>query len=208
MLKTCLTAAVLSTLALTGCATVSVVPGTATVETQISEQQSALRESAVSFQTIAVSRGWISETRGFFDLARVLVEGGSETPDDAKNYASLIGAEARAPQDVLSTLTADISDAIDAFTDVSGQANTFLDADIDASTINIRADLVSYERALVQAQQTRRSFIEAATLAGVDSSIEVTTLIARMDAEIDVARDFADKIASDYSSRDAGTSIS
>ena len=208
MLKYSISALALSCVALTGCATVSVVPGSATVETAVSQPQSALRASAEAFQTTAVSRGWIGETRGFFDLARVLVEGNPEISEDTNDYATLIGVGVRSSDDVLATLTVDASDAAKALSDVSSDASAFLSAGIDASSTDIRDDLVSYERVLVQAQQVRRSFIEAALQANLEENSQVTVLIEQIDAEIDTARGLADQIAEQYSSRDTASSVS
>lgn len=208
MIKPNLAALAVLAFALPGCATVSVAPGSGAVETTVLNEQSALRDSAKEFQRVAVSRGWISESRGFFDLAKVLVDGGEPVSDDAQDYAAFIGVGERASDDVLATLSADLGDAAEALSTVSAEAQSFLEASIDASTTDIRADLVSYERALVQAQQSRRSFVEAASLAGVESESQLTGLVAQFDAAIDTARDIADLIAADYSSRDTGTSVS
>ena len=91
---------------------------------------------------------------------------------------------------------------------MSSDASAFLSAGIDASSTDIRDDLVSYERVLVQAQQVRRSFIEAALQANLEENSQVTVLIEQIDAEIDTARGLADQIAGQYSSRDTASSVS
>ena len=208
MLKKTLFSVLVSTSILAGCATVSVVPDNTTVETRITQEQSALRKSALAFHNEAISRGWIKESRGFIDLARVLVNGEDASPEEATEYADLIGTDLRDDESLISTISADTTDAVKFLSSVSTEAGAFLNAELDASTTDIRGDLVSFERTLVQAQQSRRSFVEAAFRAGLDQNADLTGLIERFDVEIDIARDLADRIAAQYSSRDVGNSVS
>jgi len=205
--RSVLTALVL-TLVLPGCATVSVLPSTSTVETSVSVEQSALRKAALSFNETAVSRGWISEARGFFDLAQVLFEGKSDDEVDTKTYAKLIGADMRAADEVEATLITDATDAAEALSSVSVEANAFLTARADQNITAAREDLVSFERALVQAQQTRRSFMEAVKIAELVDTPEMMAAFTRFDSEIDKARQLADQLATEYASRDTRPAVS
>lgn len=200
------------TLALSGCATVSVVPGTSTVETVLTQKQSSLRDAASAFNEVAVTRGWISQTRGFLDLARVLVDGQTEAQADTTTYASFIGADIRSASDITATLTTDASDAADALAAVSVEADLFLTGRSAEDVTTARADLVSFERALVQAQQTRRAFIEAIKVADLDQkpnqTLDMQNALTRFDGEIDRARALADRLATEYANRDTNGAIS
>lgn len=191
-----------------GCATVSVLPTTSTVETNVSVEQSALRTAAISFNETAVSRGWISETRGFFDLAQVLFEGKSDTTVVEKSYASLIGADVRSAKEVEATITTDANDAAEALASISDVADEFLHSRVDQNIKTAREDLVSFERTLVQAQQTRRSFMEAFEIAGLTDTAGMKAAFANFDREIDAARQLADKLATEYASRGTGLAVS
>lgn len=195
-------------LTLSACATVSVVPGTSTVETNITQKQSSLRQAAIGFNETAVARGWITESLGFVDLARVLVDGKTDAQAAEKTYASLIGADVRSSEDIISTLVTDIHDAGSALSLVSTQADAFLTGRTDIDARTAREDLVSFERALVQAQRSRRAFIEAMSIAGIDPSADLDSALAGLDREVARARTLADRMATEYSQRDTSTSVS
>lgn len=202
MLKCSVLSSMVFALVVSGCATVSVLPGSSTiVETKISQEQSDLRQASEAFSQTAISRGWINDSKGFFDLARVLVEGRSETDTHTKTYAVLIGADMRAPDDVRATLTTDLHDAASALSEVSVQAEAFLDIDPVTRAGAIREDLVGFERSLVQAQQSRRAFIEAAKLAELATHSDILSGLETLDAEIDRARSLADRLAVEYANR-------
>lgn len=195
---------------LSGCATVSVMPTTSTVKASMTAEQSDLRQAALSFSQTAVSRGWISQSRGFMDIASVLIDGKSIEADDNKKstYAGLIGADMRAAAEVEATLIADANDAALALAAVSKQADAFLASRVDAQVRTVRADLVCFERTLVQAQQTRRAFIIAAEIAQLDNTGHLQAVFARLDSEIDKARTLADRLATEYSRRETVASVS
>ncbi len=197
----------ISIMALTSCATVSVIPSTAAVETNISEAQSGLRTASDLFETIATSRGWISEQRGLFDLAKVLMDGEEDTDANYyKSYAEFIGADMRAAAEISVTVMTDAEDAADALSLMSHETEIFLST--GASQGVQRADLVAFERALVQAQQTRRSFASAITAAHIDHEASVNAALAGFDIEIDRARQLADQLAKQYSNRIADRAVS
>ena len=195
-------------LALSACATVSVVPGTSTVETGITQKQSSLRLAAVAFNETAVARGWINESLGFVDLARVLVDGKTNTQAEEKTYASLIGADVRPTDEIIATLITDVSDAETALSLVSDEADAFFTGRTEIDTRTAREDLVSFERALVQAQRSRRAFIEAMSVAGISETADLAGAFESLDLEVARARDLADQMAAEYSRRDTSTSVS
>ena len=196
-------------LSLGGCATVSMVPGSTVVETKVSGEQTNLRSAAVAFGETAETRGWIAESRSFFDLARVLVDGQKPASETAEtSYAYLIGAETRDRADVAQTIAVDARDAAAALSLVSSAARDFLSIQLQARDRAARPDLVNFERALVQAQQARRAFVEAVTLADVGSDEALQVELQRFDAEIDVARSIADELSTEYSGREITTVVS
>lgn len=192
---------------LSACATVSVVPGSTTVETSISKEQSALREASSSFNETAVTRGWISEGRGVLDIARVLVEGASQDDaDKIPSYADLIGVGVRGEAGIKNTILTDVNDATAAMSDVSDVAKILLDSAPNADAI--RTDLVSFERVLIQAQQSRRSFMDAITAGNLAFTNDIEQAIAALDNQIDRARSLADTLAAKYARRDTNRAVS
>ena len=192
---------------LTACATVSVVPGNATVSTSVTQEQSELRAASLAFNETAVSRGWVSEGRGMLDIARVLVEGApSQDTDQRSTYADLIGVGVRSEAELAATIIADARDAAAALSKVSGVAAALLDSAPDADTI--RADLVSFERVLIQAQQTRRVFLDVLTAADIVVAGDIETAVNGLEVQIDQARTLADRLATEYAGREATSAIS
>jgi len=196
--------------ALTGCATVSVVPGVSTVETGISQEQSALRDAATLFTEKATTRGWINPSRGLFNLARVLVDGqdADKSQAEAQTYAGFIGASERERQSVLATVLTDGKDAELALTKVSAEASTLLAIDLEDRTRTARKDLISYERVLVQAGQARRAFADALGQAGLETNPDAVNMLASLDAEIETARSLAGKLANEYAGRTVSGAVS
>lgn len=187
-------------MALAGCATVSVVPDSVIVESEADKEMSHLVTASTAFGEMATARGWISEQRGVFDLARVLIDGQSEAATDrSKSYADFIGANIRDMQDVSVTIATDAQDAADALFRISQEADTFLNA-TEGKPVP-RADLVAFERALVQAQQARRAFTEAMTIAELTQDADVNMGLTKLDLAIDRTRLLADQLANQYSSR-------
>lgn len=196
--------------ALSACATVSVVPGVSTVETKVSQEQSALRDAATSFTEKASARGWINPSSGLFNLARVLVDGQDADKDqaDAHTYAGFIGATERDAQAVLATVLTDGKDAKAALTSVSAEASTLLAIDLKDRTRAARKDLISYERVLVQAGQARRAFADALGQAGLETHADAIKMLESLDGEIETARGLAGKLATEYAGRAASGAVS
>ena len=189
--------------ALTGCATVSVVPGVSAVETGISQEQSALRDAATLFTKKATTRDWINPSNGLLNFARVLVDGQDKDKREAEvqTYAGFIGASERDKQAVLATVLTDGKDAARAMSKVSAEANTLLTIDLEDRTRTARKDLISFERVLVQAGQARRAFADALGQAGLESNVDAVNMLVNLDAEIETARGLARKLANEYAGR-------
>ena len=190
----------LSLCLLGGCATVSMMPGEATVESGLSHNQSALRKVSAEYSDSASKQGWAEASGGLAGFADMLINGRGDAPDD---YATRIGAATNAPAIVLSRISADSEAARTGLAAVSVEAKAVLNsAAADAAT---RTDVMSYERALVRAQTAYRNFQSALSLVAARDDMDMDT--APVDAElsdfadtIDSARKTADKLADKYAS--------
>lgn len=188
-------------LTLSGCATVSMVSKDAVVESEQSEESSALSESATAFNTRAEARGWVGEPRGLMDFARVLLGGSGNGGAKSGTYADRISASEADPADVFETITADAGAAHAAFSEVEALARTVLD-----SGEVLRSDLINFETALVTAQKCYRGFSEAAGIVAARDKDGLDVTEAALDefaGAIDTARDMADRLAGAYAARDS-----
>ena len=192
---------------LAGCATVSMVSGETSVETSLTQSQSALRKVSAEYCTDAVKKGWIEATGGLAGFASTLINGKSD--DETRDYASRIGAKSDAPSLVLARIVSDARAARTGLADVSREARDVLETGGQDSAT--RADVMSYERALVRAQMAYRNFQGA--LGDVTSRSDMDMDIAPVDRElksfadtIDDARDTADGLADKYASLSRSTS--
>ena len=192
---------------LAGCATVSMVSGETSVETSLTQSQSALRKVSAEYCTDAVKKGWIEATGGLAGFASTLINGKSD--DESRDYASRIGAKSDAPSLVLARIVSDAQAARTGLADVSREARDVLETGGQDSAT--RADVMSYERALVRAQMAYRNFQGA--LGDVTSRSDMDMDIAPVDRElksfadtIDDARDTADGLADKYASLSRSTS--
>ena len=189
-----------------GCATVSMVPGQATIVSGLSHNQSVLRKVSGEYCDEAVKSGWVQASGGLAGLADTLINGRKAT---VENYAARIGAETNAPSLVLSRISSDAQSARSGLVNVSEEANALLDSpDSDAAS---RADVMSYERALVRAQMAYRNFQTALSTVAARDDMDMDT--APIDAEladfadtIDAARETADGLADKYASLNSKSS--
>lgn len=189
-----------------GCATVSMVPGQVTVLSGLSHNQSVLRKVSGEYCDEAVKSGWVQASGGLAGLADTLINGRDST---VENYASRIGADKNAPSLVLSRISADAQSARSGLANVSDEANVILRSpDSDAAS---RADVMSFERALVRAQMAYRNFQSALSTVASRDDMDMDT--APIDAEladfadtIDAARETADGLADKYASLNSKSS--
>lgn len=192
---------------LAGCATVSVVPGEATVETSLTKSQSELRLASNAYCDKVVDAGWVEEADGFASLADTLMHGKTEIAGGAGYYATRIGAESKAPALVLARIVSDSEAARIGLAGVTSEAESVLKSR-DASASN-RGDVMSYERALVRAQMAHRGFQEALDLVSARADMDVQPVVAEVESfavMIDDARMIADRLAERYVSEGAAAS--
>jgi hypothetical protein len=190
----------LSLCLLGGCATVSMMPGEATVESGLSHNQSVLRKVSAEYSDSAAAEGWVEASGGLAGFADMLINGRSDAPDD---YATRIGAATNAPAIVLSRISSDSEAARTGLAAVSVEAKAVLNSAADDAAS--RTDVMSYERALVRAQTAYRNFQSALSTVAARADMDMDT--APVDAElsdfadtIDAARKTADKLADKYAS--------
>jgi len=183
-----------------GCATVSMTTGEAVVTTSITEKQSALRTASDEYCDTAEKRGWVAKATSIFSFANRLINGDSdlEKAQAEHDYAAMVGAETSAPDRVFQQIALDAEAARIGLIEVTGTASGILTSN---DTDTKRGDVMSYERALVNAQKSHRAFSRAADLAakragGVPDTTE--TALASLANEIDTARDTADVLAERY----------
>lgn len=184
---------------LAGCATVSVVPGEATVETALSKSQSALRKTSDAYCDYLADKGWAEADRGLAGFADLLIRGRSASDQAPPVYASDIGAASRAPVLVLARISADSESARLGLEDVTREARAVL-GNSEATTSN-RNDVIAYERALVRAQMAHRNFQDALDIVSARADMDVSPVKAELgafSASIDEARRVADDLAERY----------
>lgn len=189
---------------LAGCATVSVVPGEATVEAALTRSQSELRLASNAYCDEVVAEGWAEETGGFASLADTLMHGRTDATSGSGFYASRIGAQSKAPALVLARIAADSAAARKGLAEVTTEAESVLRSrDKHASN---RGDVMSFERALVRAQMAHRGFQEALDLVSVRADMDIQPVARQVEefaSMIDDARRTADRLADRYIGADA-----
>jgi hypothetical protein len=184
---------------LTGCATVSVVPGEATVEAALTRTQSELRQASDAYCDEVVSAGWVEEAGGLATLADTLMHGRTEIAGTPGFYAGRIGANTKAPALVLARIISDSQSARRGLTGVTTEAEAVLRSRNENASN--RGDVMSYERALVRAQMAHRGFQEALDLVAERADMDVQPIVSEIEAfarEIDDARSIADRLADRY----------
>lgn len=197
----------LATLTLTGCTTVSMVSRQAIVETELTEQQSEVRQKAEAFESMAENEGWVTEASGLSGLSDMLFGGDDDAASKpARTYAEKIAFSDEKPATLYATVLSDASKAADSLEELDQLAATLLQSgDVQ------RADLISFESALVTAQKCYRSFSEATGLvdgAAGKSRRDTEAALRELAAAIDVARASADKMAGAYTENRASSPLS
>lgn len=178
------------------CATVSMVSSEAVVETGLSTEQSSLREVSEAYTDLAERKHWVAKSGGLLGFARVLMDGASgddQTPE-MKYAADLKSGSASRSQQVLQ-LRDDIESATHGLNVATMEAEKLQGS--EASAKRLRADLVSYESALVTAKKARRTFVRALADFEQEELEGASDALTAFDQSIDSASDAADTLA-DY----------
>ena len=177
------------------------VPGETLVQASLSQKQSALRSASTEYCERAVDAGWVKSSGGLAGLANTLINGITSDQANADTYSARIGANNEAPALVLARIVSDTQAARAGLGDVSREANALLE-DTAASTAT-RADVMSYERALVRAQMAYRSFQSALGDVSARDDMDIDTApvdkeLQAFEGVIDNARETADRLADKY----------
>lgn len=172
------------------------------MKTDMTERQSALHLASDEFCTEAEERGWVAKATSIFGFANRLINGDAamKAKEDTTDYAVLVGAETDTPDLVFQRITTDAEAARNGLVEVTGTASGVLQSQ---SSETKRSDVMSYERALVNAQKSHRAFSRAADLAARRAGsvpAETEAALASLANEIDTARDTADTLAERYAS--------
>lgn len=178
------------------CATVSMVSSEAVVETGLSSEQSSLREVSDAYTDLAERKNWVAKSGGLLGFARVLMDGASgddQTPE--MKYASELQSHSASRSQQVLQLRDDIESATHGLNVATMEAEKLYGS--EATAKRLRADLVSYESALVTAKKARRTFVSALTDYEPEELEGASDALTAFDLSIDSARNAADKLA-DY----------
>jgi len=178
------------------CATVSMVSSEAVVETGLTSEQSSLRQVSEAYTDLAERKNWVSKSDGLLGFARVLMDGvsGNDAAPELQ-YLEDLQADGMSRNQQVMRLGEDIDSAAHGLNVATMEAEKLYGS--EATARSLRADLVSYESALVTAKKARRTFVQ--TLSGFEQEelVGVSTSLAAFDTSIKGASDAADKLA-DY----------
>lgn len=178
------------------CATVSMVSSEAMVETGLGKEQSSLRQVSEAYTDLAERKNWVAKSGGLLGFARVLMDGASgEDQSPEMKYAAQLQADRASRSQQVLQLRDDIESATHGLNVATMEAEKLYGS--DASAKRLRADLVSYESALVTAKKARRTFVSALTEYEPEELEGASDALSSFDHSIDSAREAADKLA-DY----------
>lgn len=198
---------VLLVASLCGCATVSMVASQATVETGISSEESSLRKVSDAYTELAERKNWITKSQGLLGFARVLMDGADESEkSETSDYAAQVQRDAQQLEDQIALIRTDIEGAAHGLDVATMEVNKLFQTDRPARSL--RADLLSYESALVTAKKARRTFVTTLDELALNDGNTASYALAQLDVSIDNARDAADKLASYAADRKSEESLS
>ena len=185
-------------LSLTGCATVTMAPAEAVVEAAPSAEQTALRAASLGFVETSRARHWCATENPWAEMAKMLR--GDALAD---RYWLAIEGDIRPTGEVWRVIEADLSGADRALSDALAAAR-----DVVASGARPdRADLATYEQALVSAQQAERAFAfaigAASARAPQPQGLTADTRLGAFSEKVSAARGLADRLSE---ARDTGLS--
>ena len=198
---------VLLAASVSGCATVSMVASEAMVETNLGSETSSLRKVSDAYTDLAERKNWIAKSTGILGFARVLMDGVSEKDDvESSTYTLQVKTEAELVDERIALIRTDIESAAHGLDVATMEAEKLYGTDRAAKAL--RADLVSYESALVTAKKARRTFLDTLGELDMDDANTASYALAQLDVSIDNASDAADKLASYAADRKSEESLS
>lgn len=198
---------ILLTASLTGCATVSMVGSEATVETNLTAKESSLSKVSDAYTDLAERKLWVEKSKGLLGFARVLMDGaGSDDVPEEDSYLELVQNETAATSDSVGYLRTDIESAAHGLDVATMEAEKLFGMGLSAKAL--RADLLSYESALVTAKKARRTFVSTLAELELNNANAASYALTELDVSIDEARDAADKLADYAADRKLSESLS
>ena len=131
---------------------------------------------------------------GLLGFARVLMDGASDTDASSEGtYLKLVTTEAPVSTDQIIFVKSDIESAAHGLDVATMEVEKLFGAGLSAKAL--RADLLSYESALVTAKKARRTFVTTLSDLDVEEVNSASYALIELDFSIDKARDAADKLA-------------
>ena len=198
---------VLLAASVSGCATVSMVASEAMVETNLGSETSSLRKVSDAYTDLAERKNWVAKSTGILGFARVLMDGvGEKEAEDSSPYTLQVKSEAELVDERIALIRTDIESAAHGLDVATMEAEKLYGTDRAAKAL--RADLVSYESALVTAKKARRTFLDTLGELDMDDANTASYALAQLDVSIDNASDAADKLASYAADRNSEESLS
>ncbi|MEM9054677.1 MAG: hypothetical protein AAGB16_05070 [Pseudomonadota bacterium] len=200
-----------SLLALGGCATVSMAPASMLVASSVSEDQSDFRDKCSSFSEAVYERGFVTKTNSFSQVFNMLAHGDKVDMSDTA-YRDRVQIETASSAVVFKTVSADatwVATRLDEITAKVEGLLTEFDSEDDHKTL--RKDIVAFEEALVLAKKSRVSFLdvmaELADQSGPERT-EAETALMTVEASIDRASRYIDKLSDAYAALTAPEAVS
>lgn len=186
-----------------GCATVSMKPANLTAS--FSKPKSELNKSSEAYCDMAEAQGWVEASSPMLFLQRSLFPDAENTAPDADVYYKAIGAESEPLDRVETRLVEDITSAQTALKDLNLLASAYVSEKSEIA----RADVASFEEALVTARKSRRSFGEAETVLRKERALtseRADLALTELDAEIELSKKLADDLVSAWQNESQATS--
>ena len=181
-----------------GCATVTVQPASLTAS--FVSEDSELTSAAKAFKDQASDEDWMDEVNPIAFVQTQLF--GMEPDKEAEpDYLEKLKAETGTSSAFRTQLIADIQLATSSLSDLNTLAQTVLDGEEKPE----RADVASFEEALVTAQKTHKTFSRAADELAVQSSPAMTPVQKALDTysrEIETTRGLADELVGQWRGED------
>ncbi|MEP1143940.1 MAG: hypothetical protein ABJH52_09480 [Henriciella sp.] len=189
------------------CATVSMVASEATVETSLASKESSLRKVSDAYTELAERKSWVAKNKGILGFARVLMNGAGDDEDTVSNpYAQQVRQNAAYGTAQIDFIRIDIEGASHGLNVATMEVDKLFN--IEPSAKALRADLLSYESALVTAKKARRTFVETLAELEIGNANTASYALAEFDVSIDKARDAADKLAAYAADKKTAESLS
>ena len=189
------------------CATVSMVASEAIVETELSAEESSLRKVSDAYTDLAERKNWIAKNTGLLGFARVLMDG-SDKSDAARRgtYTETVQTDASSSAEQMALIRNDIESAAHGLDVATMEVNKLFGIDLKARAL--RADLLSYESALITAKKARRTFVATLSELEIDEANSTTYALSAFDRSIDAAREAADLLADYAANRKSSEALS